>query len=199
MQMRIHVSDCTVYKSFYMKLILRMDHIIFAHADSSHLSSCSMYSHSARSYSSVRVLPLGGRVLFEALPFERRSNVRGVIPNANAAAHTLEHSSWRNAFKALMIFSSCSQYISDIMMVVGCALDMVGKMSRNRSLRCMGLRGVWDWEAARPPGPRDGYSYSSWFAAWEGEFFSFIKKKFFLIRGKKKPHESDRPMLKDAG
>ncbi len=78
-------------------------------------------------------------MLFAALPFERRSNVRGVIPNANAAARTLEYSSLRNAFKALMICSSCSQYISDIIVVAGCALDMVGEISRNKSLRYMGL------------------------------------------------------------
>ena len=58
-----------------------------------------------------------------------------MISNAHVAACTKEYSSLLNPFKALMICSSYSQYISDIMLVAGCALDMVGEMSQNRSLK----------------------------------------------------------------
>lgn len=51
----------------------------------------------------------------------------------------LEYFSLFNVFKALIICSYFFQYISNIMMVVSYALDIMGKMLQNRSLKCLGL------------------------------------------------------------
>ncbi len=98
------------------------------------LSSRSIYSRIALSYSSVRALLVDARVLFDALPFHHLCNRRTGTWYTVAASVRFEYQPLWIASQVLLIHSSIAEYELKAMLLCNYTLIVTGKYGKIRRL-----------------------------------------------------------------